>query len=118
MGLLNWARPGKAKVVQAMVGAEDLARQTAYDQLVNKLGAAGIPARAVIDALRPTRQADVRGGQRVEVGVTITPTGAPPYQTTILQSFLPSQMEGLSPGKAIGVKYDPDNPRAALISNW
>jgi hypothetical protein len=115
---MNWARPRKAKVVRAVAGTEDLSRQTAYDQLVKKLGIAGVPARAVIDALRPTRQADIRGGQRVEVGVTITPTGGPPYQTTILQSFLPSQMEGLSPGKAIGVKYDPDNPTAALISNW
>jgi hypothetical protein len=50
--------------------------------------------------------------------VTITPTRGQPYQTTIMQSFLPSQLEGLAPGKTISVKYDPDNPAAALISTW
>ena len=118
MGLMDWARPSRDQMVHAPAGAEDPPPQAAHAQLVNKLGSAGVPAAATIDALRPTGQADISGGQRVEVGVTITPTGGQPYQTTITQSFLPSQMEGLLPGKEIGVKYDPDNPTAALISIW
>ncbi|HZU60831.1 MAG TPA: hypothetical protein VE983_07675 [Solirubrobacteraceae bacterium] len=99
-------------------GAGDVARPMAQAQLVRKLGASGVPAPAVIDALLPTPQPDIRGGQRVEVRVTITPIGGQPYQATIMQSFLPSQMEDLSPGKTIGVRYDPDEPTAALISTW
>jgi hypothetical protein len=117
MGLMDWARPGREQVMDPMPVA-DIARQSAQAQLINRLGASGVPAPAVIDALRPTGQADVRGGQRVAVSVTISPTDGQPYQATIMQSFLPSQMEDLSPGRTIGVKYDPENPTAALISAW
>jgi hypothetical protein len=95
-----------------------MAAQAAYAQLVNKLGKVGVQASAVIDTLRPTGQTDMGGGQMTEVDVTINPEGGTPYQTTVRQSFLPSQLEGLSPGAAIGVKYDPDNPPAALIYSW
>lgn len=117
MGIMDWARPGREQVLEP-VPVGDLARQSAHAELVNRLGASGVPAPAVIEALRPTGQADVSGGQRVAVSVTISPTGAQPYQATIMQSFLPSQMEDLSPGRTIGVKFDPDNPTAALISAW
>lgn len=118
MGLIGWARPGRQQLLEPMPGAAEVTGQPADAQLVNRLGARGVPAPAVIDALRPTGQADIRGGQRIEVGVTITPTEGQPYQTTIMQSFLPSQLEGLSPGKTIGVTYDPDNPAVAVISAW
>lgn len=117
MGLMDWVRPDRERAASTTAGAGDLACQ-AHSQLVHKLGAAGVPAAAVIDALRPTDQADIGGGQRVEVGVTITPTGGQPYRTIITQSFLPSQMEGLSPGTTVSVTYDPDEPTAALISAW
>jgi hypothetical protein len=58
------------------------------------------------------------GGQMTEVDVTITPAGGPAYETTVKQSFLPAQLEGLASGSAITVKYDPDNPSAALIYSW
>ncbi len=58
------------------------------------------------------------GGQKTEVDVTISPTGGSPYDTTVKQSFLPAQLEGLSVGHSITVKYDPDNPSAALIYGW
>ena len=32
--------------------------------------------------------------------------------------MLPAQMEGLSEGQAITVKYDPDAPAVALIYGW
>lgn len=118
MGVMGWARPAREQVVEMAAVGGDPVRQAAQARLVHKLGAAGVPAPAVIDALRPTAHADISGGQRIEVGVTITPAAGQPFQTTITQSFLPSQLEALCPGTTIAVKYDPDNPRAALISNW
>ena len=53
-----------------------------------------------------------------EVDVTVSPADGVPYQTTVKQSFLPSQLEGLSPGASIRVKYDPSNPSAAIIVSW
>jgi hypothetical protein len=118
MGLMDWARPSREHWVGTIAGSGDPAHQSSHAQLMTRLGDAGVPASAVIDALRPTGQPDVRGGQRVLVRVTISPVGGQPYQTTIVQSFLPSQMEDLSPGKTISVKYDPEDPSAALISVW
>jgi hypothetical protein len=109
---------GAASGMGSVMGGGDMAAQAAYAQLVNKLGHAGVQAPAVIDALRPTGQTDMGGGQMTEVDVSISPDGGTSYQTTVRQSFLPSQLEGLSPGASIGVKYDPDNPSAALIYNW
>jgi hypothetical protein len=126
MGLLDRVKAAQSQAAGAVANAGgglggmggDMAAQAAYAQLVNKLGQAGVQASAVIDTLRPTGQTDVGGGQMTEVDVTVSPDGGAPYQTTVRQSFLPSQLEGLSPGGAIGVKYDPDNPPAALIYSW
>lgn len=126
MGLLDRVKTAQSQAAGAMAGmggmgsamGGDMAAQAAYAQLVNKLGKVGVQASAVIDMLRPTGQTDLGGGQMTEVDVTISPDGGTPYQTTVRQSFLPSQLEGLSPGASIGVKYDPDNPPAALIYSW
>ena len=95
-----------------------MAEQAAYAQLANKLGAQGVEAPAVIEAMRHTAETDMGGGQTTELQVTITPPGASPYETTIRQSFLPAQLEGLGPGSALTVKFDPDDPSAALIYSW
>jgi hypothetical protein len=116
MGFMDWARSTREQIVEP--AAQGQTHQATHARPVNKLGATGEPAPAVIDALRPTGQPDISGGQRVEVRVTVTPVDGLPYQTTIMQSFLPSQMEDLSPGRTIGVTYDPDNPIAAVISTW
>jgi hypothetical protein len=130
MGLLDRVKAAQSQAAGAMTGiggmgsgmgsamGGDMAAQAAYAQLVNRLGQVGVQASAVIDTLRPTGQTDIGGGQMTEVDVTISPDGGTPYQTTIRQSFLPSQLEGLSPGASIGVKYDPSNPPAALIYSW
>jgi hypothetical protein len=130
MGLLDRVKAAQSQPAGAMTGiggmgsgmgsamGVDMAAQAAYAQLVNRLGQVGVPASAVIDALRPTGQTDMGGGQMTEVDVSISPDGGTSYQTTIRQSFLPSQLEGLSPGASIGVKYDPNNPPGALIYSW
>ena|SRR5205809_198310 len=96
----------------------DMAGQAAYAQLAQKLQAAGVEAPGTVNTIRPTGQTDMGGGQQVEFDVTITPGGGEPYQATISQSMLPAQLEGLSEGGAITVKYDPDNPQMALIYGW
>jgi hypothetical protein len=122
MGLLDRVKAAQSQATGAMAGVGgmggmsgglggDMAAQAAYAQLVNKLGQVGVQAPGVIDT-------DMGGGQMTEVDVTVTPAGGQPYQATVRQSFLPSQLEGLSQGAAIGVKYDPDNPSAALIYSW
>jgi hypothetical protein len=54
----------------------------------------------------------------VDFDVSIRPANGEPYQTTISQSMLPAQLEGISEGAAITVKYDPDAPVMALIYGW
>ena len=58
------------------------------------------------------------GGQMTEFDVSIKPAEGEPFQTTISQSMLPAQLEGIAEGAAITVKYDPDSPMSALIYGW
>jgi hypothetical protein len=96
----------------------NMAAQAKSAQLAQKLKASGVEAPGTIVALRDTGERDMGGGQKTEVDVTISPAGGTPYDTTVSQSFLPAQLEGLSVGHAITVKYDPDNQSAALIYGW
>jgi hypothetical protein len=101
-----------------MAGMGMGADQVAYAQKAQKIYNQGIDAPAVIHAIRPTGQTDVGGGQMVDFDVSIRPASGEPYQTTISQSMLPAQLEGISEGAAITVKYDPDAPVMALIYGW
>jgi hypothetical protein len=103
---------------QGMGGMGDMGAQAAYAQLAQKLAASGVEAPGVIHAVRPSGQVDISGGQNVDFDVSIRPTEGDPDQTTITQSMLPAQMEGIAEGAAITVKYDPDSPTSALIYGW
>jgi hypothetical protein len=127
MGLLDRVKNAQQQAAGAMAGAGgagaamgggDMGAQMAAAQLANKLGAQGVEAPGVIRAVRPTGATDMGGGQKTDVDVTIAPDGGSPYDTTVSQSFVPAQLEGLAPGGAITVKYDPDDPSAALIYGW
>jgi hypothetical protein len=131
MGLFGRMKEAQQQAAEAMQNAGGIkgmagnmgsmsmgADQVAYAQLGKKLKEAGVEAPGTIVALRDTGQRDMGGGQRTEVDVTISPTGGSPYDTTVKQSFLPAQLEGLSVGHSITVKYDPANPSAALIYGW
>jgi hypothetical protein len=102
----------------AGMGMGDMGAQAAYAQLAQKLHASGVEAPGVVHSIRPTGQTDVGGGQQVDFDVSIRPADGDPYQTTISQSMLPAQLEGISDGAAITVKYDPDSPTSALIYGW
>ena len=101
-----------------MAGMGDMGAQAAYAQLAQKLAASGVEAPGVVHSIRPTGQTDIGGGQQVDFDVSIRPADGDPFQTTISQSMLPAQLEGIAEGAAITVKYDPDSPTSALMYGW
>ena len=90
----------------------------AYAQLAQKLHASGVEASGTVTAVEATGKRDFGGGQEQRVSVTITPNGGEAYDTTITQSFQPTAVSSLTVGSTVSVKYDPDNPSAALIYSW
>lgn len=90
----------------------------AYVAMVNKIGQSGVEAPAELHAIRAVGSPDMSGATLHEFDVTVKPTGGQPYDTTIRQSMLAMQMQGLTEGNAVTVKYDPDNPTAALLHSW
>jgi hypothetical protein len=115
------AAAGATQSPAGMPGGMDgaaMAAQAAYAQKAQKLHAQGVEAPGQVHAIRPTGQTDLGGGQEVDFDVTITPAGGSPYQTTIRQSMLPAQLEGIAEDAAITVKYDPDDASQALIYGW
>ncbi len=105
---------GMAGMMGGMGGGD----QAAYAQLAQKLHASGVEAPGVVHSIRPSGSTQFGGGQQVDFDVSIKPADGEPYQTTISQSMLPAQLEGLSEGAAITVKYDPDAPQQAMIYGW
>jgi hypothetical protein len=134
MGFLNRMKDAQRQAQEAMAQAgaaqqqapggmpgmsgTDMAAQAAYAQKAQKLHAQGVEASGQVHAIRQTGTTDPGGGIETDFDVTITPSGGAPYQTTIRQSMLPAQLEGISEGAAITVKYDPDDPSQALIYGW
>jgi hypothetical protein len=100
------------------MGGQDMAAMAAEAQKLNKIAQSGVEAPAVIKSLHAVGAPDMSGGAKHHVHVTIAPDGGAPYDATIEQSLLPAQLQGLSEGMAVTVKYDPDNPSAALLHSW
>ncbi|MFL5835277.1 MAG: hypothetical protein ACJ76K_01675 [Solirubrobacteraceae bacterium] len=128
MGLFDKMKESQAQAAQAMQqggagvqmgAAGGMSGQMAYAQLAQKLHASGVEAHGVVHSITPTGNTDMGGGQETRFDVSIKPAdGGDPFQTTITQSMLPAQLEGISEGSAITVKYDPDSPTSALIYGW
>lgn len=128
MGLFKGMKDMQQQAQQAMAQQQgmgqqagmggDMAAQAAYAQTAQKLYASGVEAPAVVHSIRPTGQTDMGGGQQTEFEVSIRPSGGEPYQTTISQSMLPAQLEEITEGASITVRYDPDSPTTALIYGW
>ena len=131
MGLFSRAKDMKEQASQAMANSGGMSgmtsgmtsmggssEQAAYAQLAQKLHHSGVEAPGVIHSIRPSGQSQFGGGQQVEFDVSIRPATGDPYQTTISQSMLPAQLEGIAEGAAITVKYDPDSPTSAMIYGW
>lgn len=130
MGLMDRMKGAQAQAKEAMgnaggmggmmggAGGMDMGAQAAEAQKMQKIAQAGVEAPGVIHAIRPSGQTEFGGGQKVDFDVSIRPAAGDPFQTTITQSMLPAQMEGMSEGMPITVKYDPDAPAVALIYGW
>jgi hypothetical protein len=131
VGFFNKMKDAQAQAQAAMASSQgalaapmggamggDMTSQIAYAQLMQKLAQSGVEAPGVIHSIRPTGQTDISGGQQVEFDVSIKPASGEPYQAQISQSMLPAQMEGISEGQPITVKYDPDAPVMAIIHSW
>ena len=130
MGLFNKMKDAQAQAAQAQAGAMSagagiqmgasggMAGQMAYAQLAQKLGQSGVEAQGVVHSITATGNTDMAAARRrSSTSRSSPPSGGEPYQTTITQSMLPAQLEGMSEGAAITVKYDPTIPMA-LIYGW
>ena len=100
------------------MGGQDMAALAAYSAKVNKLAQSGVEAPGVIHTITATGTPDVSGATMHAIAVTYRPEGGEPIETTVEQSLLPFQLEGLSEGMACTVKYDPDDPTSAVIHSW
>lgn len=129
MGLFSKIKDAQAQAQGAMANAGnmgggggmsgmDMGGMAGEQQKMQKIATQGVEAPGVIHAIRPSGKTEFGGGQKVDFDVSIRPATGDPYQTTITQSMLPAQLEGISEGKAITVKYDPDAPAVALIYGW
>lgn len=124
MGLFKNAKQSAQNAMSAASGGAmpDMGNMSmpdpAYVAKINKIGQSGVEAPGEIKAIRAVGSPDVSGATMHEFDVTISPAGGAPYETTIQQSMLPMQMEGLSEGKAVTVKCDPDKPTDAVLSGW
>lgn len=102
----------------AGMGGQDMAAMAAYSAKVNKIATAGVEAPGVIHTIRVTGTPDISGATMHEFDVSIRPEGGDLYDAVVEQSMLPFQMEGIAEGQAVVVKFDPDNPTAAIIHSW
>ena len=110
-------KKGQSAGAAGMAGMPDMAMpDPAYVAKVNKLGKSGVEAPAVIKAMRAMGGPDMSGATMYQVDVTITPSSGKAYDTTITQSLLAMQMDAYSEGKSVKIKYDPDDPTAALLN--
>jgi hypothetical protein len=100
------------------MGGQDMAAMAAYSAKVNKIAQSGVEAPGVIHTITATGTPDMSGATMHAIAVTYRPEGADPIEATIEQSLLPFQLEGLSDGQACTVKFDPDNPSAAILHSW
>ena len=137
MGLFGKAKDAQKQAQEAMAGlggagaaggmpgmggmgmsGQDMAAMAAESQKLNKIATSGVEAPAVIKSMHAVGTPDISGGAKHHIHVTIAPDGGAPYDATVEQSLLPAQLEGLSEGMAVTVKYDPDNPSAAILHSW
>ena len=100
------------------MGGQDMAAMAAMSAKLNKLATSGIEAPGVIHTITATGSPDVSGATMHAIAVTYRPEGGDPIETTIEQSLLPFQLEGLAEGKPCTVKYDPDMPSSAILHSW
>jgi hypothetical protein len=96
-------------------GGGGMAGQKQYAQLANSLKANGVEAPGTIVSMGEPGPEQFGGGRWCDVEVTITPTAGAAYNATVHQSFLQAQLDAMSVGGTVKVKYDPADQAKALI---
>lgn len=100
------------------MGGQDMTAMAAMAAKMQKISAAGVEAPGVVKSITATGTPDMSGGTMHAVGVTIAPDGGAPYDAVVEQSLLPAQLETLSVGAMVTVKFDPDMPTSAVLWSW
>ena len=93
-------------------------RQRAEAELVQRLVRKGVEAPAVIRRIEATGEADLGGGTRTEIVVSIKDGGGELHDAHVRQHMTPAQLEGLAPGRPVTVRYDPGSPGVAVLTGW
>jgi hypothetical protein len=102
----------KPEAIQA-ASAADAAKAQRLMQASN-----GVDAPGVIRAVRQTGGSDLGGGREMAIDVTIEPAGQAPIETQVVQHILPAHIGRLVAGGAVTVRYDPNDPSAAILVDW
>jgi hypothetical protein len=105
----------KVKGLAGGGGGGGMGGQAAYAQLANSLKSNGVEAPGTIVSMGEPGPEQFGGGRWCDVEVTVTPDAGSPFSTTVHQSFLQAQLDGMSVGGATRVKYDPGDQTKALI---
>lgn len=100
----DWDPAAQMRQANAMMQQQTLQMQ---------LATSGIPATAVVNALRDTG-AMVNHQPLVEADVTVMPPGGAPFAAT-MSVMGHAQLAGLQPGATIQVAYDPSNPSVVAL---
>jgi hypothetical protein len=96
-----------------MASANDLmAQQTA----AANAAVSGLDARATVVAVRQG-QGMVNFQPMIEVDLTVSPEGLPPYPVTVKQVIPQVHLARAQPGMAVNVKVDPNDPASVWI-DW
>ena len=98
---------------------EAMATEAEVEQKAMKnLRKRGVQGPAVIHSMRPTDVVDLSGGRKFEFQVSFQLESGESHETQIAQHMLPFQVERLSEGRPITVKYDPGDPDNAILVDW
>jgi len=86
-----------------------------YRNRAVKLNSAGVDTPATIKSMSETGKTDFGGGKEIAFEVEVRPAGGEAYTSTFNQSMIDSVLGQLSPGQAITVRVDPDDPSSMLF---
>jgi hypothetical protein len=100
-----------AGAAMRMPTSEDMA----YAQRAQRLHQVGVEVPAVLNSLEPTGQKDMSGAEQYRFDVTVTRPDGSTTAGTFTQYLLAGQLGAwTTPGSAVRVKIDPDDPSAML----
>ncbi len=85
-----------------------------------QLAATGMPAQAVIVAVRDLGGSIRMGGQlpqqRLQIDLEVQPPNGAPYRTSATQLVSTLHFARLQPGATVQVRYDPSNPMRVAVA--